>query len=302
MFSDQSNLRTLLDSLHEGVYYVDLTRRITYWNRMAETITGFSAQEVVGKCCADNILIHVDEDGNSLCRGACPLAACMKDGVQRTAKVYAHHKEGHRFPVKLVVAPIRDDSGAVVGGLETFVDASTELAALRVAQEQDAETLLCPLTGIGSQGYARDSLVTALNGLQSNEKLLVLLLDIDEFQGIAAKYGKTVSDIVLKMVARTLAGALRSIDFVGRWREHGFLVLIPYDSKGYLEQASNRLRVLVERSSRQISKGHLSTTVSVGATEADKSNHPSEIIQRVESGALASDLGGHNRVTLQLKS
>jgi len=40
---DQTNsgfYRELLDNLYEGVYYVDRQRRITFWNKAAETITG----------------------------------------------------------------------------------------------------------------------------------------------------------------------------------------------------------------------------------------------------------------------
>jgi len=44
----------LLDNLHDGVYFVDCERRITYWNRGAERITGYSADEVVGSRCSDN--------------------------------------------------------------------------------------------------------------------------------------------------------------------------------------------------------------------------------------------------------
>ena len=63
---------TLLDNLYDGVYFVDRDRRITFWNKAAERITGFTKAEVLGKRCADNLLRHVDERGNPLCEGACP--------------------------------------------------------------------------------------------------------------------------------------------------------------------------------------------------------------------------------------
>ena len=58
---------TLLDNLYDGVYFVNLEREITFWNKAAEKITGFSKAEVIGKRCADNLLCHVDQRGNSLC-------------------------------------------------------------------------------------------------------------------------------------------------------------------------------------------------------------------------------------------
>ncbi len=48
--------KMLLDNLYDGVYFVDPLRTITYWNKGAERITGYTAAEVIGKRCADNIL------------------------------------------------------------------------------------------------------------------------------------------------------------------------------------------------------------------------------------------------------
>src|SRR4051794_22453501 len=78
----------LFDKLYEGVYFVDRDRKIQFWNRAAQSISGFSGREVVGRHCFDNILGHVDEDGRTLCRRACPLAQTMEDGRSREARVY----------------------------------------------------------------------------------------------------------------------------------------------------------------------------------------------------------------------
>jgi PAS domain-containing protein len=87
---------TLLDNLYDGVYFVDRERRITFWNKAAERITGFAKREVLGKRCADNLLRHVDHRGNSLCEGACPLSHTLGDGLFRSDTVFLHHQDGHR--------------------------------------------------------------------------------------------------------------------------------------------------------------------------------------------------------------
>jgi diguanylate cyclase (GGDEF)-like protein/PAS domain S-box-containing protein len=284
VFPNRSILSTLLENLHEGVYFTDTQRRITYWNRAAEQITGFNEREVLGKCCADNVLMHVDDDGTSLCKGLCPLAASMKDGVQRCAKVFAHHKDGHRVAVKVTTAPIRDEAGVVIGGLETFVDATSELASLREVHEKGRDDLLCPLTGVGTQEYAKDSVGSGLAELGTGEALMTILLGIDDFDHLAERYGKTAGDIVLKMVARTIAGALQSPDFVGRWGADAFLVLIPGEANSQPDRAANRLRVLVERSSRDISKGQLRVTVSGCAACAAATVVSDTVLKRLEAG------------------
>ena len=98
--------KLILDNLHEGVYFTDLERRITYWNKGAEALTGFSAQEVVGKRCADKILMHVNESGHMLCEGVCPLSRTLADGRAHEAEVYFHHKSGARVPAEVRVSPI----------------------------------------------------------------------------------------------------------------------------------------------------------------------------------------------------
>ncbi len=75
--------KTLMDNLAEGVYLVDAERRIQYWNEGAAEITGFPAEEVVGKGCSDGILSHVDGAGHSLCQGGCPISATLSDGKVR---------------------------------------------------------------------------------------------------------------------------------------------------------------------------------------------------------------------------
>ncbi len=73
---DLSNvdIKAIVDSLSDGVYVCDPQRRIIYWSKPAERITGWRAEEVVGRCCFDDVLCHIDKDGHKLCgEEYCPL-------------------------------------------------------------------------------------------------------------------------------------------------------------------------------------------------------------------------------------
>ena len=50
---------TIINNLNDGVYFVDLDRRILFWNKAAERITGYSADEIMGSQCQDYILNHI---------------------------------------------------------------------------------------------------------------------------------------------------------------------------------------------------------------------------------------------------
>ena len=96
---DVSLASNILESIFDGVYFVDLDRRITFWNKGAEIISGFSKSEVVGKKCSEQLLNHEDESGCILCKSECPLHTCMKNGDTSTAVVYLNHKNGGKIPV-----------------------------------------------------------------------------------------------------------------------------------------------------------------------------------------------------------
>lgn len=90
---------SILDNIQDGVYYVDIHRKIKFWNKGAEQITGYQADEMLGLECSESKLNHIDEFGNHLCITGCPLFATNIDGVVRTERVFVRHKNGYRIPL-----------------------------------------------------------------------------------------------------------------------------------------------------------------------------------------------------------
>jgi diguanylate cyclase (GGDEF)-like protein/PAS domain S-box-containing protein len=301
IFQNDRLFKTLLDNLSEGVYFTDLHRRIQYWNKGAERLTGFQSEEVIGKCCADNILMHTDCDGRPMCKSSdCPLAGTIRDLVNRTGKLFLHHKEGHRVPVSVTTAPILDDAGVVIGGLETFHDATTEMSALSQVDDLKALSLLCTTTGVGNRRYAEQMLESKFAEMKRNRTDLgVVFMDIDHFKSINDQYGHRVGDVILKMVARTLANAMRSNDFLARWGGEEFIAILPNLDRPQLALLANRLRALVEKSSATISNGTLVVTISVGAVATEPDDEIASVIQRSDALMYKSKSLGRNRVTIE---
>lgn len=127
----------ILDFLGDGVYVCDRDRTIVYWSKSAERITGWTAEDVVGRRCLDDVLCHVDKDGHRLCgEEFCPLHRSMITGASTSVPVivFAKMKDGGRVPMQVSVAPIRDAGGEVLGGVETFRDVTSALADLQRAK------------------------------------------------------------------------------------------------------------------------------------------------------------------------
>ncbi len=111
-------LSTVLDSLAEGVFTVDRDWRITSFNRAAETITGFSREEVVARKCWD--IFHA-----SVCKTGCLLKKTLD--TQKSLldqKIAIRTKDGRAIPVSVSTAVLKDWQGNAVGGVETFQDLS----------------------------------------------------------------------------------------------------------------------------------------------------------------------------------
>ncbi len=47
---------SLIENVSDGVYVTDIERKILYWNKSAEKITGYVKEDIIGRKCSDNIL------------------------------------------------------------------------------------------------------------------------------------------------------------------------------------------------------------------------------------------------------
>ncbi len=109
---------TILDSISDGVFTVDLEWRVTSFNRAAEEITGIPRQAAIGRLCAEVFKAN-------LCEGRCPLRATLESGQPRINQpAFVVDFDGRRIPVSVSTALLKDEQGNVIGGAETFRDLS----------------------------------------------------------------------------------------------------------------------------------------------------------------------------------
>ena len=289
----------IIDNLHDGLYFVDRDRRITFWNKAAERISGFPAAEVVGRHCSDNILTHVNADGETLCLSICPLAATIGDGMPREATVYLHHKDGHRVPVSVRVSALTDDDGAVIGGIELFTDISNQRANDLRIRELEKLALLDALTQLANRTYLEREVRSRLDEMERfSVPFGVLFIDIDHFKTFNDTYGHDVGDEVLRSVAQTMVMNSRPFDLYGRWGGEEFLGIIRNVASPDLGHLGNRLRTLIESSYLASGDKKLKVTVSIGAAAAQKGDSMTALLKRADALLYESKTAGRNRLTL----
>ncbi|MCX8094460.1 MAG: PAS domain-containing protein, partial [Candidatus Goldbacteria bacterium] len=64
---DEQFFKLILDNLYDAIYFCDTDRKIIYWNKAAEKLTGYKKEEILNTHCFDNILVHTNIKGEYLC-------------------------------------------------------------------------------------------------------------------------------------------------------------------------------------------------------------------------------------------
>ena len=299
---EQDNFyKELLDNIYDGVYFMDADHRIIYWNKGAENITGFSANEVMHKFCSDNILMHVNESIEKMCESNCPLKHTMVDGKNREAEVFFHHKNGHRVSTTIKSSAIRDANGEIIGAVEIFNDNSANFENLEMLKILKKEALIDPLTEIVNRRYLENRMTASFNAFQRyGWKFGVLFMDIDHFKNVNDTFGHDNGDNVLKVISKTLIKNVRSFDTVGRWGGEEFIGLIENIDKNGLLKVAEKLRALVDASSIQADgfENNIKPTISIGATLSKPEDSPETMIKRADELMYESKQTGRNRVTI----
>lgn len=108
----------ILESISDGVFTVDEDWRITSFNKAAETITGVSRDEALGRHCSEVFRA-------SMCEMDCALKRTMDTGdpvINQSAFIV--DVKGRKIPISVSTALLQDQKGNILGGAETFRDLS----------------------------------------------------------------------------------------------------------------------------------------------------------------------------------
>jgi PAS domain S-box-containing protein len=130
-------VRTILDSVADGVFTVGPDFRITSFNRAAERILGISREQAVGQQCCE--IFRAD-----ICHEDCALRETLTTGREIIDKpVSILNSRSKRVPISVSTALLKDDKGAIIGGVETFRDLSPlEMLKKKIQKEYSYEDII----------------------------------------------------------------------------------------------------------------------------------------------------------------
>jgi len=146
----QEYLKEILDSVYKGIYAIDLNKRITYWNRTAEKITGYSISEVIGRYCWE-----VDLNGTGICHTQlCLMEKTINKNMLIEDQEYMKHKDGYRVPVFSNVWAFRNSSGDIEGVVHMFTNRAAKISSFEKIEKLKKLAFIDELTGAGNRRYA----------------------------------------------------------------------------------------------------------------------------------------------------
>lgn len=294
---------SILNHIQDGVYYVDMDRKIQFWNQAAEQITGYRADEMIGLDCPSSKLKHIDEFGNHLCSAGCPLFATNIDGIVRTEKVFVRHKDGYRIPLVTTVYPIKEN-GVIVGSVEVFTRNSPKAYEDELIENLAEKAMHDSLTHLPNRSYLENFLNYKWSEYQRfGKKFALLFADIDHFRVFNNTYGHDVGDLVLTDIAKSIVNIIKKDDMFGRWGGEEFVGIFAINRNYEASIIAERIRHLVENTVITNTDGQeLQVTISAGITTSGPQDTPELMLKRADELMYQSKHNGRNRVTTDVSA
>jgi hypothetical protein len=258
----------VLEQMRDGVFIVDRSYAIRYWNPAAADILGYPAGRVTGGPCAGlGPLCKRDSAGTALCgENLCPLALAISGGFAGNYPhyVFMRSADGREVPLNISVCPLKNADGAVMGGICVFRDMTEQYGQLKLAGE--IQKHMVTMRGFQRAGLKIDTLFHPLE-VTGGDYIEAFFTDTGLLLASSADAtGHGVSAALFAMIYKTLfhssikdsyspAALLEAInrDFCrtsmveGYYLTASIVVIDPVSRTGYFASAGHPMALLFRR-------------------------------------------------------
>lgn len=280
-------LAKALNAAHAPILITDLEARIVFVNRAFEQLTGYAADEVLGRTPE---LLKSGTHDRSFYEG---LRLALARGENFRATFTNRRKSGEHYHAEQSIAPLRDEHGRISHYVSISKDISSIVQrerALRELANRDK------LTGLLNRRAGEVELkLCQASAVESGEPYSVILGDVDHFKQINDAHGHPVGDRVLMGVAGTLADRVRASDAVTRWGGEEFLIVLPGAKVEAARELAERIRVTVAANTDP-DAGPI--TISFGVGQWREGESEADLLRRVDRALYEAKAQGRNQVAL----
>lgn len=288
-----SRAQLTLDSIGDAVLTTDLVGRVSYLNRVAERMTGWTTAEACGRPLQDVACI-IDAESREPVPDPMAMAIRQDAIVGLGVNCLLIRRDGHETAIEDTAAPIRDGAGHVTGAVLVFHDVG---AARAMSQRMSHLAQHDGLTGLPNRLLLGDRLARAIESARRHGgSLAVLFLDVDRFKSVNDSHGHSAGDQVLQSVARRLVGCVRGSDTVSRQGGDEFVVLLTEVTRAEDASASAEKLLLEIAVPHLIAGQDLQVTASVGIAVFPADGTDAETLLEMADRALMR-AKAHGRAT-----
>jgi diguanylate cyclase (GGDEF)-like protein/PAS domain S-box-containing protein len=237
LLGDNVLVRRALDATPSGVCLVDVRlpdQPLVYVNAAFERLAGLPREELLGRNC--RFLQSPDTDPAAVGRIRDAIAAGRES---REVLVNLRGPERKPWFNELHLAPVTDESGAVVQYIGVQVDVTGRIEAERALQRErdrglsylaqiEELAVTDPLTGLPTRAHMQQQVETALwNARATGDSVGVIALAVQGHDQLECEFGPAAAEKLMRTTAERLRSRLRRGDLVARWTRDSFVVLLP---------------------------------------------------------------------------
>jgi diguanylate cyclase (GGDEF)-like protein/PAS domain S-box-containing protein len=268
LVESEQKYRDLTDSLPLCLFEADLSGRITFANRSAFQMFGYTTEDLDRGIAIFDLIV-----GEELDRLRCDVAGMFAGNAAGVGEYTALRRDGSTFPMDASATPIIIDG--IARGFRGFVVETTQ----RKVAESEFRYLSIhdAVTGLYNRIYFEQEMSRLENG--RNHPVSLLMLDVDGLKAVNDSYGHPVGDELLKRTAAVLRSVFRAQDVVARIGGDEFAVWLPETDSTSAESTLNRVKgaLAVENELH----GGVPLSFSVGVATADDAGLPLSTILKV---------------------
>lgn len=268
------NLDRILKSVGDGIIVVDLEKRVTMLNKVAEDLTGWSSLDARGKDFNEVFdLAHENPEYYVLN----PVEEVIRTDhpYELTNHAVITRRNGTQVYIEDSATPVKDSEGNTTGVVLIFRDVSE-----RKAQNAKIEYLSFhdQLTGLHNRRYYEEARERFDDG--SQYPLSIIMGDVNGLKMTNDAFGHLAGDSLLIAASKVLKHCCRSTDVVVRWGGDEFVILLPNTDEEIVKRRMSQMIEAVE--SCVVDQGILS--ISFGwATKHSKTEPFTELFKKAES-------------------
>ena len=276
----------------EGILIADANNVILRVNRSFTKITGYTAEEVIGK--SPRLFKSNRHDAG--------FYRAMWESINRTGswdgEIWNRRKNGEICPERIIITAVKDPNGIIINYVSTITDFTM---SKEVADEIKNLAFYDPLTRLPNRRLLLDRLGQAVaSSVDSGRTGALLLIDLDNFKALNDTLGHDIGDLLLQQVAQRLEADMREGDTVARLGGDEFVVVLeglspqPIDAAAHTKSVGNKLLTILSQP-YQLAKYEYRSTVSIGVTLLDSSPQAiDELLKQADLALYQSKLGGRN--------